>query len=216
MRLTEEVDRLLPPLLSPRLQIAADGNWEQSVVLPLDRSSDVVPAFSSRPREIGVEVVFLLPAGRPTFIGTRYHSENADSLEEWLAGITQQAAVRPPRSLDEGSALIVGDHAFRSSVVKVDLGVFNAWNRLGSVALWRPRSRWHLDGVMTQVNEMANDPEVIKLKLPLIVEIVVDSPVEQWLGVPVATWDSSRRQYVNDTGLIPRLVQLLSDFMNPV
>jgi hypothetical protein len=207
--ITSEVGRVF----ATHALIATDGDWELAASVSLDASGSpagVVPIAFRATDDLALELVFAREDTPRAFVGARFRRDPAvpgDAPSTKVKEIITAARTDRPGALRTALELLVG--AVNPRVRLVELGVLNAWNRLGAIPLWPQTGRrpWPTD---VAVDEIAGHTALAQPSFPAAVELVFDGPVECWIGAIVSRFDEEVGRHQIDIALVERVVRIAS------
>jgi len=170
-----------------RLQFAANGEWERSLVAPT--AGELREWLAAAPTDIAVEIFLDSPGDRQRFIGVRLARLRAAERErmcfsclELLHTMPRPAADRLPALLREQLAvqtLFLGRPAF------LELGVVDAWRSTDPVRFWSPTSERR--PLQSFLATLESHPRYrAGHSRPVAIEIAFAGPPEHWLGIVIS------------------------------
>ena len=161
---------------APVLQVAADGRWETTAVVPVTgepvRARTVLARVARAARD-DVALEILWPG--QAFVGVRWP---VGSWEEAAAAVDRSFRL-PSLTVETGLLALLGTTP-GAALEFVELGAVNAWRSVGPEVLWRwgePRPERLVGPALARRPDLADCPH------PLAVELAVTTPRACWVGL---------------------------------
>lgn len=173
------------------MQVAADGCWEEAVILGSDGDGasplDALAARASH--DLAVEVLW--PGPPTTFVGARFWLDERDDLRAALCTLRGRRL-----TATQALQLLSGDAL--GAAIRVELGAVNAWHSVGPVVLADERGWREPAGALTHRSDL------VRCRHPVALEVTHAGERETWYAVQVS--GSGKAVHVVDLGRVRALI----------
>jgi hypothetical protein len=167
------------------MQVAGDGVWESTVVLPANSDPAAAVEVAERvataaKHDVAIEVLW---SGQ-LFVGVRWGLGEVDGAVAAMRRIS--ALTLAPRTCSARSALVSLLGVVPEGAPEfAELGAVNAWSSTCPLTLWRRGDPVELS---TAVGEaLSARPDLTECSRPVALEIAASNPRPWWIGTVVST-----------------------------
>ncbi len=177
-----------------RMQLAADGEWEKSLMLAhcASQLNDMTSWLHAAPRDVALEVFLADNAGHEQFFGVRLSALSRSQQARFCSAAFTFFDVPGRRTAQDilqfARDALAAPQLLNSKPAFLELGVVNAWRSTGPVrfalSAFAPTADLALRQALDEHSRYRD-----RHSNPIAIELACDIPLPHWLGIVV-----SRRQ----------------------